>query len=411
MRIGMMAGIWAASLIAGCGLAPLKLQDSAAEGGAENAGADVIIGDLRISPGELDFGEVELGERAVQSVILKNIGDDGIVVRRAQLDGDGAFAVESTTALPIELQGGGEVIVELAFSPETADRFAATLELDAATLSEPYAVPVTGEGRDPSASGDGASDGSGDGAADGGGDGGGGGGPVSITPSSVSFPSVEVGGMVYADARITNTSADDLLLTGISGSPSEFSYRRGGEITLPQVFSPGSSRNLSLSWAPGAPGARSGSVRLTFQLADGSEYFEEIAVSGTATEPSCTICEPILNVTTNDTPTTLLVRELISCTRSENVTLSNVGDMDLAITNIYITNDFLATCGTFTLAGNSPQTLRPGGSMGFTVTYTATESCIDVPVASLDTNMLHIINGSAVSDYTIAVSGSATCLF
>ena len=409
----MRTGILAALLFAGCGLAPLKLQDSAAEGAAENGGGNVVIGDLRISPGELNFGDVALGERAVQSVILKNIGDEGIVVRRAQLDGDEAFTVESTSALPIELQGGGEVIVELAFSPESAERFEATLELDAATLGEPYPVPIRGQGQDPSASGDGASDGGGtgsDGASDGGADGGSTG-PVSITPSSVTFPTVEVGGMVYADARITNTSDEDLLLTGISGSPSEFSYRRGGEITLPQVFSPGSSRNLSLSWAPPAAGARSGSVRLTFQLGDGSERTEEVTVSGTATEPSCTICAPILNVSTNDTPTTLLVRELISCTRSENVTLSNVGDMDLAVTNIYITNDFIATCGTFTLSGNSPQTLRPGGSMGFTVTYTATEGCIDVPVASLDTNMLHIVNGSAVSDYTVAVSGSATCLF
>lgn len=408
MRIGMLLPL----VLASCGLAPLKIQDSAADAGAENSGGDVVIGDLRISPAELDFGEVELGERAVQTVILKNIGDEGIVVRRAQLDGDAAFAVESTTSLPIELQGGGEVIVELAFSPEGTDGAEATLSLDAATLSEPYAVPISGRGIDPSASGDGASDGGGGTGSDGGGTGsdGGGSGPVSITPSSITFTTVEVGGIVYADARITNTSSDDLLLTGISGSPSEFSYRRGGEITLPQVFSPGSSRNLSLSWAPATPGTRSGSVNLTFQQADSTEHYEEISVSGTATEPSCTICAPILNVTTNDTPTTLVVRELISCTRSENVTLSNVGDLDLPITNIYITNDFIATCGTFSLSGNSPQTLAPGGSMGFTVTYTATESCLEVPVASLDTNMLHIVNGSAVSDYTIAVSGSATCL-
>jgi hypothetical protein len=99
----MRTGILAALLFAGCGLAPLKLQDSAAEGAAENGGGNVVIGDLRISPGELDFGDVELGDRAVQAVILKNIGDEGIVVRRAQLDGDEAFTVESTSALPIEL--------------------------------------------------------------------------------------------------------------------------------------------------------------------------------------------------------------------------------------------------------------------------------------------------------------------
>jgi len=397
-------------LSVGCGLGPLTLKDSGPTG-AETDGDAVIIGDLRIEPGELTFGEVALNETSVKAVVLKNTGDEGVVVRRAQLDGDAAFTIESTTALPLELQGGGEVIVEVGFTPTEASQVFAALALDVATLTEPYEVPIRGRGA--AAGGDGA-DGAGDGAdgADGAADGGDGGGsePVTVSPASVSFPAVEVGGIVYADARITNNAAEDMLLTSVSGSPSEFSYRRGAEITLPQVFSPGSSRNISLSWAPGSAGTRSGTVSLTFEDGSGVEHTEEIAVSGTASEPSCTICAPILEVTTNDTPTTLTIRELISCNRSENVELRNVGDEDLDISTIYVNNDFIATCGTLSVSG-SGFTLSPGESTVVRVSYAATESCIDVPVASLDTNMLHILNNSGVSDYTIAVSASASCLF
>lgn len=392
-----------------CGLGPLTLKDSGPTA-AESEGDAIILGDLRIEPGELTFGEVTLNETSVKAVVLKNTGSEGVVVRRAQLDGDAAFAVESSTALPLELQGGGEVVVEIGFTPTEATQYLGALALDVATLTEPYEVPIRGRGASASAGDDGA-DGGADGAADGadGGDGGGSD-PISVSPASVSFPGVEVGGLVYADARVTNNAAEDMLLTSITGSPAEFSYRRGGEITLPQVFSPGSSRNLSLSWAPGSAGSRSGTVTLTFEDGAGATHYEEISVSGTATEPSCTICAPILEVTTNDTPTTLTIRELITCSRSENVQLRNVGDQDLDISTIYVNNDFIATCGDLSVPG-SGMTLSPGETATVRVTYTATDSCVDVPVSSLDTNMLHILNNSDVSDYAIAVSASASCLF
>jgi hypothetical protein len=401
-----------ALVMPGCGLGPLTLKDSGATT-AETDGNAVLLGDLRIEPAELSFGEVALSDTSVRAVVLQNTGSEAVVVRRAQLDGDAAFAIESSTALPLELQGGGEVVVEIAFSPGEPIQYLAGLALDVATLTEPYEVPVRGRGAAASEGGgtDGGS-GAGDDASDDGGGGTDGGvaDPISASPSSLSFPAVEVGGLVYADTRITNTSGEDMLLTSISGSPAEFSYRRGGEITLPQVFGPGSSRNLSLSWAPGTAGSRSGTVSLTFEDGAGGTHIEEVAVSGTASEPSCTICQPILEVTTNDTPTTLQIRELFSCSRSENVQLRNVGDQDLDISTIYVTNDFIATCGTLSVP-SSGTTLSPGETTTVRVSYTATEACIDVPVTSLDTNILHILNNTAVSDYAIAVNASASCVF
>lgn len=398
--------------LTGCGLDPLKLGgDSGASGGSGSTDTGLLmVGDLQISPALLDFGTQALGEPAELTLVVSHKGDEPVIFRRTQLSGSETFEIVQQTDLPVEMGGGDEVTVTVAFTPAASEAYEGSLELDLAFLDEPYAIPLTGLGEGASGDDGGGSGSGGDGGGDSGGDDGSSSG-MAAAPSAVSFGPVDVGSSGIEEVRLTNNFGEDVLLQDISLSPSEFSWVRGGDVNLPQIFSAGASKALPLQFVPSAIQSYTGTATLEIRLADDSLVYQDISLSGEGTEPPCTICAPIMNVTTNKTPTELDLAEYIGCEATENVTVSNSGDQDLVISSVYATNDVIQTCGTLSVTGATSATVAPGANTAFTVKYTATASCLEVGVPELDYNMIHILNNTANSDYTISVSALASCLF
>jgi len=125
-------------------------------------------------------------------------------------------------------------------------------------------------------------------------------------------------------------------------------------------------------------------------------------------EDHCNICSPVLTVDTGGLDLTSFVTLVGISTDSRNVNLFNEGDQDLDITDISITNDLLASCGTFTLTGwGGSKTLRPGSSTSITISYRATGSCIDLDQSSLGWNILTIDSNDPHSPYVAALAGVA----
>lgn len=389
----MLAPAW---LSACQGLEPLpKATDS---GGADGAGSDddgtVQLGDLRIEPGTVEFGVVGLGVEESQTVVLSNTGEEAIIVRQASLDGDAQFEVKSTTTLPLQLEEGGEVVIDVSFVPDAADTYSAGLTLDVNTLEEPYVVSVTGAG-------EGAVIDTGDTDTDDPPTG-----SLTAAPTPVDFGEIPTNRAGTEDVTITNTSSDNILIQQITGSPSEFGYQLGGDITLPQVIAPDESRTLTLTFDPAAEIPYSGNVELTLDAA-GTPASLAIPVQGVGIEPPCDICAPIVTVSPNPVSITVPIR----CSGSETVNITNVGDQDLDISDIWVTNDTFFACGTLSLGtGSTTATLAPGASHSIEVNFDATAPlCTENPNLSRDTNVLHIQNNSGQPDYTVEVSAFAGC--
>ncbi len=396
------------AVLGGCGLDPLKLGNDTNGGpGTEDDGA-VMLGDLRISPATLDFGSQSLSSAGELVLVVEQTGDDPVVFRRTQLEGDSAFEITDQTALPIEMAKGDEVLITVAFSPDESVEFSGELILDLASLDEPYAVPLTGLGEGATGGGDGGGDGGG---GDGGGDGGDGSDTMGISPASADFGPVDVGSSGLTEVRLTNNFGEDVLLQDISISPAEFGWVRGGDVNLPQIFSAGASKSLPLQFVPSNVQTYTGTATLEVRLANDSVVYEDISLSGEGTEPPCRICAPIMNVVTNQTPTTMELVEFLGCEATENVTVTNSGDVDLVISSIYATNDAIQTCGTLSVTGTTSATVAPGTSTSFTVKYSATAFCTEVGVPDFDYNMVHILNNTANSDHKISVTAYATCAF
>jgi len=384
------------ALSVGCGLDPLpKLTDSGSSD-VDSGQSDVVqLGDLRIEPATLAFGVAPLEEQAADSVVLTNTGDDAIIVRQASLEGDAAFEVISTTTLPIQLEKGGEVVVEVGFTPTAAEQYSAALTLDVNSLDEPYVMDVTGAGEG-AAVDTGDTDTDTDPPA----------GELVANPTSVDFGDVPTNQAGAVDVTLTNTHSDNILIQQIVGSTGEFSYQGGGEITLPQVLNPDESRTLTLTFEPNEERGYSGTVDLTLDVSGNSDSLS-IPVQGVGTEPPCDLCAPVVNVS----PNPVQINEPLGCSASQAVTITNTGDMDLIVTDAYVTNDVLIACGTLSLSGTTSATVAPGASMGVTLHFEATARlCTERPNLSRDFNILHITNNSGQPDYKVEINAFATCL-
>ena len=205
---------------------------------------------------------------------------------------------------------------------------------------------------------------------------------------------------------ITNTHSDNVLIQQIVGNPSEFGYQPGGDITLPQVIGPGESRVLELTFDPANETPYSGEVALTLDVS-GTASSLVIPVQGVGVEPPCEICAPIVSVS----PNPISITAPLGCTQTETVSITNVGDMDLEITDISVTNDSLIACGTFSLgSGATSATLSPGSSTTIDVVFDATAPlCTERPNLARDANIFHVANNSGNPDYTVEMSAFATC--
>ena len=382
------------ALIVGCqGLEPITIKKGNTDTGLDSGTPNIVqIGDLRIEPGSVAFGIVALESTATESIVVSNTGSDELIVRQTDLEGDDTFSVSSTTSFPIQLAGNDEIVVDVSFTPLAAEAYTAGIQLDVNTLDEPFVIELTGAG-------EGADIDTGDTDNPGAGE-------LEVAPTSVDFGEVPTNQAGSVEVVLTNTHSDNVLIQQIVGNPSEFGYQPGGDITLPQVIGPGESRVLELTFDPANETPYAGEVSLTLDVS-GTASSLVIPVQGVGVEPPCEICAPIVSVS----PNPISITAPLGCTQSETVSITNVGDMDLEITDISVTNDSLIACGTFSLgSGSTRATLSPGDSTTIEVVFDATAPlCTERPNLARDANIFHIANNSGNPDYTVEMSAFATC--
>jgi len=179
------------------------------------------------------------------------------------------------------------------------------------------------------------------------------------------------------------------------------------DFAVPITLSPGMERSMTVDFTPVSDESFVGEI--TFITEETLEYDVDMTVEGDGDAAPCEICAPIIDVS----PTSLNLVAL--CEASESVTVSNNGDRPLNVSAVTVTNDPLATCGTFSRSWGGPRTLSPGESMPINVTYTiasGTDVCIDEFGVGDDWNTLHVIsNDPSNPDFTVQLKGNGTCFF
>lgn len=208
---------------------------------------------ISMVPASVAFGTVAVGVTNTQAMTIKNTGTASLSVTQATLSGQG-FAVSGLT-LPLTVAAGGSASFTLGFTPTSATNFSSSLSLVSNAPGSPLAVPLTGAGLAQTLQ-------------------------LSVSPSTVSFGSQNVGTSSSQSVTISNTgnsavNITQITLTGTAYSATGFS--------LPLSLGAGQNTGLTLVFAPIAAGNLPGSVSI---ISNASNSPATVTLSGSGVQPA-----------------------------------------------------------------------------------------------------------------------------
>ncbi len=276
-----------------------------------------------LSESTLTFGSQTLGTTSgAQTVTLTNTGASSLIVTSFSTGGD--FAVSSADCiLPKTIAGGGSCTLQIAFAPAaTGGRTGVVTIADSVGTQ---VIALTGTGTAPG---------------------------VTLSPATLSFGSVAVGGgsQLTVGILLDLATASSLQVTGVTTT---------GDFTVnnqcANPVAPGSSCSLSVTFTPVAMGLRTGTVLIAYTVGSNSGQLA-LALNGTGTAPVVSLSSSTLNFGSQVVATT---------SASQSVTVTNTGTGTLDIATVSASGDFVAS-------GNcvSSGPLGPGGTCTVGVTFT-----------------------------------------
>ncbi len=175
---------------------------------------------LDVSPGELSFGPIPVGESQRSEVVLTSVGNAPVTVLDVRIEGSEAFAL-TTPWEPTELAVDGSWRVGLSFTPSSEEHQAElVVESDAPGAPE-QAVDLWGLGSLPT---------------------------LELDPDPLDLGRVHLGCERSVDLTLRNVGVADLTVTGVAASGAGFSVSAPDD--LPWVLPAGDERDLPVTFTP-----------------------------------------------------------------------------------------------------------------------------------------------------------------
>ncbi len=317
------------------------------------SGTGVTQGTLTPNPSSLAFGNIQVGRSSSLSETLTNSGGTSLTVSAASASGTG-FSL-SGLSLPLTLNAGQSTSFTATFSPTAGGSASGNITITSTGSDSSLTIALSGTGITQ--------------------------GTLTPNPSSLGFGNVQVGNSSSLSETLTNTGGTSLTISAASASGAGYSL---GGLSLPVTLNAGQSTSFSVSFAPAAGGAASGSVTLT---SNGGNPTLGIPLSGTGVTPG----------TLSPNPSSLgfgNVQTGSSTNLSE--TLTNTGGTSVTISQASVTG------AAFSISGlNLPITLTANQSVTFTATFTPSG-------AGSASGTLTVTSNAANSPLNIGLSGTGT---
>ena len=203
-----------------------------------------------------------------------------------------------------------------------------------------------------------------------------GGSPVTLSPSSLSFPSQLVNTTsAVQTVTLTNTGTAALSVTSIVAS-GDFMQTN----TCGTSVAAGANCAISVTFTPTATGTRTGAITITDNAAGSPQ---SVNLTGTGAAPGVSLSPSSLTFGNQNLNTTSV---------AQSVTLNNTGNVALSVTSIVASGDFMQTntCGTSVAAG---------ANCTISVTFTPTATGIRTGAVTITDNI-------AGSPQTISLTGT-----
>jgi len=330
------------------------------------SGTAVTAGTLAVAPSSLSFGSVASGSTQTLQATLSNTGGSSVTVSQATLSGS-SFTL-SGMSLPMTLAAGSSTSFSVVFAPQSGNSSNTNLIITSNASDPTLSIPVSGTGT----------------AA----------GTLAVSPSSLSFGSVQVGNTNTLPATFTNSSSGSVTIS--QATPSNGAFSVSG-ITLPLTLTAGQSFTFNLVFTPQSAGSASGNLTVA---SNATGTAPSIALSGTGTAVGQVAVSP---------SSLDFGSVAVGSSKSLTETLNASGG------SVTI-NSASASTTEFSLTGLSlPLTLQSGQSKSFTVTFTPTDSGtasadISFVAAGSNTPVVATLTGTAAAaqQHSVALSWSAS---
>ena len=336
---------------------------------------DAAAADVWVDPAVIDFGFVSVNSSPVERFEIFNATAGTIQLRGVTLtQGEADFQLVSPPDADHPIPPGEDYTINVAYYPLTVGDADGTIivetnhadypELEVSLLGCSDPAGCEGGDDDDDATGDDDDDATSDDD-----DTGDECGNLELDPTSINFPTTEIGQTSTQNVTISNTGSESLEVTSVTVSSGDFGYQG---ITPPTTIIAGGSLQFSAKFTPQSDGTLSGT--LTVDSCDGTE---EISLQGVGDEGCGGNCLPDIEVS----PLNIDFGTLVGGTGIASFSISNTGVDPLQVTSVQGTTS--AAGGTVDIvAGNTNVTIVPGDEIFYSVEWTPGElfpgqGCLD----------------------------------
>jgi len=307
---------------------------------------------LTVSPASHDFGSVTVNTAANAAIILTNSGTAHLSISNIAVSGTG-FQITPIKE-PAGISAGGQLVVNLTFSPKTSGTFSGAVTV---TSDDPNAptktVALAGTATTQAV------------------------GKLVATPTALSLNATRMGSTVSAATTLKNVGTANVTLSQISLGGSGFST---SGIAAPVLVVPGESLTLTVNYTPTSTTASSGNISLV--SAQGG--ITSVSLSGTVSQSALTLSPGSIN----------FGNVVTSVANTQTVQIGNPGSAPVTVTAANISGAGFSTSG---LA--LPLTLSGGKTASFNVQFNPKSAG---PV----TGSLALVNDATNPPSAIALSGA-----
>jgi hypothetical protein len=211
---------------------------------------------VALNPQQVNFGNQALNNTSSPSAVtLVNEGSAPLSVTDIAATGDFAQINNCGTIVPA---GGGTCSIQITFTPTTAGTRTDQISITDDAAGSPQHITVTGNGTASSS------------------------GALTLTPSSVAFPSEPIGTQSPAQSvRVTNTGKASLTISNI-GVTGDFTETNSTCGALPSALNVGDSCLVSVTFKPASSGKRTGTLTIQSNAAGTAQATVSLTGTGTA---------------------------------------------------------------------------------------------------------------------------------
>ena len=239
--VGLLALLLALLALAGC-------QGVSSASNQQTSGGTETPGTLAPTQASLAFASVQVGLSQTLPETVTNSGASSVTISQTAVTGTG-FSV-SGLATPLTLTSGQSVTFNATFAPQTSGNASGNLSITSDASNAKLSIALSGTGTPD--------------------------GQLGVTPTTWNFNNVVVGLSGNHAATLSATGAS-VTVTSVDTSSSEFAV---SGLSLPATIPAGSSVPVTLTFAPQAAGAASGTAAFVSNASNSSLM---LSLSGTGT--------------------------------------------------------------------------------------------------------------------------------